>query len=134
MKELDWLELGYDGRALAHLLSQCGWFYEGHRAENDILALLYLLAQNAADGETILTKLIACSEEPTYRVNAIDAPFDARERLKARGYRWDPALRFWWKEIPDSDKDGERNWLLTDVYQGFGEPAFITVSACERYL
>ncbi|WP_325065448.1 exonuclease domain-containing protein [Sphingobium indicum] len=27
MAELDWLELGFDGRALAHLVSQCGWFY-----------------------------------------------------------------------------------------------------------
>jgi DNA polymerase III subunit epsilon len=101
MAELDWLELGYDGRALAHLVAQCGWFYEGHRAENDILALLYLLAHGCPDGETILAKLVACSEKPTYRVNAVDAPFDAKDRLKARGYRWDAALRFWWKEIPD---------------------------------
>src|SRR3546814_9030245 len=27
MAELDWLELGFDGRALAQLVSQCGWFY-----------------------------------------------------------------------------------------------------------
>ncbi|ANI79263.1 3'-5' exonuclease [Sphingobium sp. EP60837] len=133
MAELDWLELGYDGRALAHLVAQCGWFYEGHRAENDILALLYLLAQGFADGETILTKLIACSEKPTYRVNAIDAPFDAKDRLKARGYRWDGALRFWWKEIPECDREAEQFWLLSDVYAGFGEPAFLPVSADQRY-
>lgn len=133
MAELDWLELGFEGRALAHLLSQCGWFYEGHRAENDILALLYLLAHELADGETILAKLIACSEQLTYRVNAIDAPFDARDRLKARGYRWDAALRFWWKSIGQGEGDAERAWLLSDVYGGYGEPAFIPVSACERH-
>lgn len=84
MAELEWLELGFDGRALAHLVSQCGSFYEGHRAENDILALIYLLTHGLPDGETILAKLIACSEKPTYRVNAVDAPFDAKERLKSR--------------------------------------------------
>jgi len=133
MAELDWLELGFEGRALAHLVSQCGWFYEGHRAENDILALLYLLSYGLPDGETILAKLIACSERPTYRVNAIDAPFDAKDRLKSRGYRWDAALRFWWKSIGEQESDVERSWLLSDVYGGYGEPAFIPVTACERH-
>ncbi|PNP98827.1 3'-5' exonuclease [Sphingobium sp. SA916] len=133
MAELDWLELGFEGRALAHLVSQCGWFYEGHRAENDILALLYLLSHGLPDGETILAKLIACSDQPTWRVNAVDAPFDSKDRLKARRYRWDAALRFWWKSIGHGDADAERTWLLSDVYGGYGEPAFIPVTACERH-
>lgn len=133
MAELDWLEFGFDGRALAHLVSQCGWFYEGHRAENDILALIYLLAHGLPDGETILAKLMACSERTTYRVNAVDAPFDAKDRLKSRGYRWDAALRFWWKAVPEEESEAERSWLLNDVYGGYGEPAFIPVTACERH-
>lgn len=133
MAELDWLELAFDGRALAHLVSQCGWFYEGHRAENDILALIYLLAHSLPDGETILAKLIACSEKPTYRVNAIDAPFEAKDRLKSRGYRWDSALRFWWKAIAEADKEAEEAWLLSDVYVGHGSPAFLTVTKMERH-
>ncbi|CAM8621622.1 3'-5' exonuclease [Sphingobium cupriresistens] len=133
MAELDWLELGFEGRALAHLVSQCGWFYEGHRAENDILALLYLLSHGLPDEETILAKLIDCSEQPTYRVNAIDAPFDAKDRLKSRGYRWDAAMRFWWKSIGEQESDAERVWLLSDVYGGYGEPAFLPITACERH-
>lgn len=43
MAEIDRMELGFDGKALGHLVSQCGWFFEGHRAENDVLALIYLL-------------------------------------------------------------------------------------------
>ncbi|NWK94886.1 DNA polymerase III subunit epsilon [Sphingobium lactosutens] len=133
MAELEWLELGFEGRALAHLVSQCGWFYEGHRAENDILALLYLLSHGLPDGETILAKLIACSERPTYRVNAIDAPFDAKDRLKSRGYRWDATMRFWWRSIGEQDRDAERAWLQSDVYGGYGEPAFLPITACERH-
>ncbi|WP_311268777.1 3'-5' exonuclease [Sphingobium sp. WCS2017Hpa-17] len=133
MAELDWLELGFEGRALAHLVSQCGWFYKGHRAENDILALLYLLSHELPDGETILAKLITRSEQPTYRVNAIDAPFDAKDRLKSRGYRWDAVFRFWWRTIGEGESDTERAWLLSDVYAGYGEPVFIPVTACERH-
>lgn len=133
MAELDWLGLGFEGRALAHLVSQCGWFYEGHRAENDILALLYLLSHGLPDGETMLAKLIACSEQQTYRVNAIDAPFDAKDRLKSRGYRWDATMRFWWRSIAELDRDAERAWLQSDVYSGYGEPAFLPITACERH-
>lgn len=133
MAEIDWLELGFDGKALGYLVSQCGWFFEGHRAENDVLALIYLLGHAAPDGETIMAKLLAQSQRPSFRVNAVDAPFEGKDALKARGYRWDPAMRFWWKTIPEEDMDAERSWLLADIYTGHGEPAFHPQSACERY-
>ncbi|WP_404478350.1 3'-5' exonuclease [Novosphingobium sp. BL-52-GroH] len=133
MAELDWLELGFDGKALGYLVAQCGWFFEGHRAENDILALIYLLGHAAPDGETILAKLVACSERPSYRVNAVDAPFEGKDALKARGYRWDAAMRFWGRTVPEGDLESERTWLLQDIYAGHGEPAFHPQSACERY-
>jgi DNA polymerase-3 subunit epsilon len=81
MAELDWLDLGFDGRALGHLVSQCGWFYEGHRAENDILALIYLLAHEARGGQTVLAQLMAASGQLSYRVNAVEAPFEAKDML-----------------------------------------------------
>jgi DNA polymerase-3 subunit epsilon len=133
MAELDWLELGFDGRALGHLVSQCGWFYEGHRAENDILALIYLLAHQASDGATIMARLMEASQRPTYRINAIEAPFEAKDALKAKAYRWDGALRFWWKTIPEEELEAERNWLDQHVYIGRGSPAIFPQTACERY-
>ena len=67
------------------------------------------------------------------KVNAIDAPFEAKDRLKSRGYRWDSALCFWWKAIAEADKEAEEAWLLSDVYVGHGSPAFLTVTAMERH-
>lgn len=133
MAELDWLDLGFDGRALAHLVSQCGWFYEGHRAENDILALIYLLSHSAPDGETILSRLVTCSQKMTYQVNAIEAPFDAKNRLKSRGYRWNAEMRFWSRAVSEEESGPERAWLMGEVYSGYGEPAFIPISARERH-
>ncbi|GAM04229.1 exonuclease [Novosphingobium sp. MBES04] len=134
MAEPDWLELGFDGRALAHLVFQCGWFYEGHRAENDILALIYLLAHDLPEGRTVLADLVARSEAPSYRVNAVDAPFESKDRLKARGYRWNAVLRFWSREIPEAERAEEEAWLRAEVYTtGRGSPAFFPVTANERY-
>lgn len=133
MADLDWLELGFEGRALSHLLMQCGWFYEAHRAENDVLALLYLLAHQVTDGETILKKLIACAEQSTWRVHAIDSPFDSKDRLKARGYRWDSVMKYWWREVAHADLEAEQAWLKSDVYTGWGEPALHEVTWHQRH-
>lgn len=133
MAEIDWLELGFDGRALGHLVGQCGWFFEGHRAENDILALIYLLGHELGPDGTILAKLIASADRQTFRVNAIDAPFEAKDVLKARGYRWDATLRFWWATIGEDELETERHWLMEEVYPNYGAPAFHPQSACERY-
>jgi DNA polymerase III subunit epsilon len=133
MSEIDWLELGFDGRALGHLVAQCGWFYEGHRAENDILALIHLLAHSLPDGDTILSRLMIRSALLRYRINAVDSPFGAKDALKARGYRWDAALRFWWTTVPAEELESENAWLGTDVYNGRGTAAIFPQTAHERY-
>ncbi|NMN06607.1 MULTISPECIES: 3'-5' exonuclease [unclassified Novosphingobium] len=133
MAELDWLALGFDGRALAHLVAQCGWFYEGHRAENDILALLTLLAHRLDDDSTILSHLLAASARDSFRVNAVDAPFEAKDRLKARAYRWNATLRFWTRDISADEAEAERLWLRQEVYAGHGAAAFQPLTAIERY-
>lgn len=133
MSDLDWPGLGFEGRKLSHLLVQCGWFFEAHRAENDVLALLYLLAHQTADGETMLCKLLTCAEKSSWRVHAIDSPFDSKDRLKARGYRWDAAMKYWWREIARVELEAEQTWLKSDVYTGWGEPAVHEVTWHQRY-
>lgn len=133
MADLDWAELGFEGKGLSHLVMQRGWFYEAHRAENDILALLYLLAHEVADRETILKKLVSCAAQSTWRVHAVDSPFDSKDRLKARGYRWDAAMKCWWREVAHAEIEAEQAWLKTDVYTGWGEPAVHEVTWHQRY-
>ena len=44
-------------------------------------------------------------------VEATNAPFEAKDALKARGYRWQAAARIWQTELPDQQEDEERAWL-----------------------
>lgn len=133
MADVDWPGLGFDGKALAHLVAQCGWFYEAHRAENDVLAILYLLAHRTADGATICKHLMTRAERSTWRVHAVDSPFDSKARLKSHGYRWDAVMKYWWKELSEAELFAERAWLAAEVYTGWGEPKMHEVTWLERY-
>lgn len=110
--EVDWPALGFDGRKLGHLLMQQKMFHRGHRAAVDVWATINLLGSVMPDGETALLKLIRRAEKNTIRIEASDSPFEAKDALKERGYRWHGEGRVWWAELP-ADKEGEeRAWLM----------------------
>lgn len=114
--DIDWLMLGYDGRAQQHLLMQHGRFANAHRAGDDVWSLFHLLLHrqpDPGDGPTRshLQRLLEAADTVTFRVEAVHAPYAAKDRLKARGYRWDASRKIWWKELRDDDLAAERSWF-----------------------
>ncbi|NJB89487.1 DNA polymerase-3 subunit epsilon [Sphingopyxis italica] len=134
LSQLDWLILGFDGRALGHLLLQAGWYFQGHRAEQDVQALSTLLGCAARDGRTIMSHLLERCDRPNFLVAAVGAPFDAKDLLKVRGYRWNAERRHWWREIDEDDIQGEKIWLDQVVYKSSnGQPTLTKITASERF-
>lgn len=133
LTQLDWPALGFDGRALGHLVMQSGRFFVGHRASNDVLALTSLLGVVAADGRTILSHLLECCMLDSFRMDAVGAPFEAKDVLKARGYRWNANRRFWSREVGIVDVAEETEWLDQRVYRGRGTPNVKRVTSRERF-
>ena len=134
-KEIDWLSLGFDGRAQQHLLGQAGWFSNAHRASDDVWSLFCLLQQRQHDtnGERVrthLARLIEASDRPTIMVEARGAPFDRKGLLKARGYSWNAAKKFWQKELPQGDVDLEDAWAYRN---GLPPLAKRSVTSTERH-
>lgn len=133
LTQLDWLDLGFDGRALGHLVLQSGRFFEGHRAGNDVEALTFLLAVKTADGRSVLSHLLSSCTLDSFRVEAVGAPFDAKDLLRSRGYRWNPSLRFWWREIDTAQEGEEVAWLDQQVYQRRGKAIIRRITPSERF-
>ena len=116
--EIDWLRLGYEGRSQQHLLWQHGWFTNAHRAKADVWSLFWLLQQRQrgpgdSPVQSHLQRLLQAAETPTVLVEAVNAPYSAKDRLKARAYRWDPDGRIWRKEMREEDLAAERSWFRT---------------------
>lgn len=114
---IDWKKEGSGSAKLEFLASERGWFYDAHRAQVDCHALLQVLASPLADGQTGLSRLLAGAGQTRYKLRATGAPFEAKDKLKARGYRWDGEGRVWWCSLGSDDLlDAECTWLRDEVY------------------
>ena len=114
---IDWKKEGSGSAKLEFLAAERGWFYDAHRAQVDCHALLQVLASPLADGQTGLSRLLAGAGQSRYKLRATGAPFEAKDKLKARGYRWDGEGRVWWCNVAsDALLDTECAWLRAEVY------------------
>lgn len=134
MRDVPWRSLGFEGRTLSHLTAQMGWFYEAHRADVDVTALLHLLDHDLPGRVgTVLAEALATAKRPGWILEAVGAPFPAKDLLKARGYRWNPVERHWWREVAHDDLDEELGWCAVEIYGGRAKPRFRRIDWTERY-
>lgn len=111
-REIDWKEMGYEGRALGHLLASAGHHHDGHRAGSDAWALSCLLAMQAPDERVIAAHLLDRAQAPSVMVTALNVPFELRMSLKLRGYRWQAGAKAWERECDTREFEAERDWLI----------------------
>lgn len=116
---IDWKGQGSGSAKLEFLAHERGWFYDAHRALVDCHALLQVLAAPLKGGTSGLACLIEGARRTRYKLRATGAPFEAKDALKARGYRWDNEQRVWWTSLAgDEALQAEAQWLKAQVYPG----------------
>ncbi len=138
VSEIDWSVLGFEGSKLAYLVGQCGWFHNGHRAVDDCHALLEVLAAAPrTDGVAAFQQLITSASRTRLRLFAEGSPFDMKDVLKARGYRWndgsDGRPKCWWVEIEEDDHAMEMQFLREEIYRADVDLFAQRLTACERF-
>lgn len=112
LEDVDWLEHGFDGRALGHLLMQQGLFApKAHNAGDDVTALINLAATCLPNGRTVLAEALANARTDTVRVDAEGETYSARADLKRRGYRFDWSRKVWSIEVSEFQSDYEESWI-----------------------
>jgi len=136
--EVSWSEFGFEGSKLGYLLSQCGWFHQGHRAVEDCHALLEVLATPLpGDAGHAMSHLLRSARTTLLRVWAEGSPFDVKDRLKKRGYRWndgtDSRPKSWFIEIAEDAYETELKFLRQEIYRRDVEPFTQRITAFERF-
>lgn len=116
--DIDWKAAGAGSSKLSALAQDQGWFYDAHRAQVDCHALLQVLLKPVGHGtDTGLAHLITAASKPSFKLRATGSPFESKDQLKARGYRWDGDARVWFCTLADqAHLDAELAWLKAEVY------------------
>ncbi len=116
--DIDWKQEGRGSAKLTALAMELGWFYDAHRAEMDCHALLaVLLPPLPVSGQPGLLRLAQCAKQPSFRLQATGAPFEAKDELRARGYRWDATAKVWHTRLDNEEAlHAETVWLKAQVY------------------
>ena len=115
-EQIDWRAAGFEGRSLGYLAMQAGWYFDGHRALNDVDAVIQLLQHEDTDGTALLYELDENALSDSHLIEAVGSAFETKDALRARGYRWNAAERVWWREVSDNQLLSEQAWLATEVY------------------
>lgn len=123
IRDVGWREAGFSSSSLEYLLmKRCGCFYGAHRADQDALAVVHLLATPFDDGTLPMRRLLDHARRGTVRLWAEGSPIETKDLLKARRYRWNPGTdgrpKAWYLDLPSDDRDAELEWLATHVYGG----------------
>jgi DNA polymerase-3 subunit epsilon len=136
-RELPWIQESYSGRKLEYLLSDCGYFHAAHRAVEDCNALVHILAKPLKTSHRMPFQLLFDSvNQSIYQIAALKAPFEKKDFLKAKGFRWNADDRVWeFDAVGFSEGREIIEWLREQVYCTTGKImlGFRTQSGVDRY-
>lgn len=121
VNQIDWQAEGISTRVLEYLLFKFGLFINAHRALDDAEGVLGILLGKLPVSKTPVFKaLLNTYDEVTSKISAVGAPFDKKDILKQRGYRWSDGsqggCKAWWISVPSVLENEELTWLASEVY------------------
>ncbi|MSN26907.1 MAG: DNA polymerase III subunit epsilon [Geobacter sp.] len=140
VNQINWQAEKMSNRILEYLLFKFGLFINAHRALDDAEGVLGILLGNLPVSKTPVFKaLLDNYAEVTSKISAIGAPFDKKDILKQRGYRWNDGSqggsKAWWISVPAALESDELAWLAAEVYSdGSSDRVEISrVNAIDRF-
>src|SRR5690606_30337039 len=120
LAQVDWSAEGIGSAKLEYIAYQYGYFYDAHRADVDCYALLEVLQQQLPkSGDIVLKSILNSLGQKSYTIFAIGSPFETKDVLKARSYRWDGDKKCWHITVTGDDAiKSEVAWLKSNIYGG----------------
>jgi DNA polymerase III subunit epsilon len=138
LNEIPWKDEGLESSKLGFLAYRCGFFFDGHRAIEDCLATIHILAHRLPkSGSLVLKKLLENARRTSYKIWAIGAPYEKKDLLKESGYRWNNGdngqPKAWYIEVFDDEAYREQEFLTREIYGADQSPRIDEVNAFNRY-
>ena len=115
--QMPWKAEGFGAAGLEFLAYRFGFHFTGHRASVDCHALLEVLqSELPVSGIKVFKMLLDKARTPDIKVWALNSPFETKDKLRERGYRWDGERKLWNKAVSNNELALETDWLKTEIY------------------
>lgn len=138
VSQIDWGAERVSSRTLEYLLFKTASLtINAHRALDDAEGVLGLLLERLpVTGAPIFQTLLKRAHEVTSRLYAVSAPFDKKDLLKDRGYRWSDGTqggsKAWWRDVPAEAEPEELAYLASEIYPR-GNTSAVQIMRCDAY-
>jgi len=91
----------------------------------------------ASSGRIRTGLLLEQARKPSWRIWAENSPFELKDALKARGYRWNGegngAPKAWYIDVADAERDAELAFLQAEIYRGEIDLLVRRIDAHDRF-
>jgi DNA polymerase-3 subunit epsilon len=139
LKDIHWKNEKIESAKQEYLAYKFGFYYEGHRAISDCLAGIHILSMTLpVSQEKALGQLLNSARKNTFKLWATRCPFEQKDVLKSRGYRWhadgQAKYKAWALELSDELLlKNEITFLWHDVYSKPVKEPIDVFNAYSRY-
>ena len=118
IKDIDWLARGFTNVKQELLCFWHGFYFEAHRAMNDVSALIHLVTHPSYSIERPLLELIDNSEKEFFNIWVTNFPFNAakKDKIKSKGYNWNVQKKLWFKRVLPENIEEEKLFLINLIY------------------
>lgn len=133
VSQIDWFNLAnISSRSQEFLCWKAGsFFYDAHRALDDVQALTQLLQQPIAEPPMpAFNFLLQKIRLQKVLIKATKAPFEIKDLLKSRQYRWNAGEKVWQKVLDVSLEQEEIAWLAENKVPN---PTLIKLKATDTF-
>jgi len=118
IKDVDWFARGFTNVKQELLCLWHGFYFEAHRAINDVSALIHLLTHPSYDLERPLIELIDNSKKESFNIWVTNFSYDAakKDKIKSKGYIWNVPKKLWFKRVLLENIEEEKSFLIDLIY------------------
>ena len=100
---------------------------------SDVDALIHLVTHDVEGLDKAALELLINAAKPSYKIAALNSPFETKDLLKSRKYRWDPDNRYWWKNLLLEEIEIEKEWMADNIYNGHFQGRIDEIALTEKY-
>ena len=135
INDIDWFEKGFSSQKQELLCYWHGFYFEAHRAMNDVDALIQLLIHPHYGKQRPILELIKNAGQIRYKILVSNFPYNEKkkDKIKGDGYKWSTIDKIWYKEVDENSLILEKKYLSSVVYNGEFKGHVEEINPNERY-